>query len=301
MEGKSSVLDEKKAIGFKSQVKDFVIDPNLTIVYALSVGFNQDPMEKKHFKFTYELSDEFSVFPSYSSVIPVNDIANLVGNCPGIPDFNLMSLLHGEEWVQFVNPLPTNGTVQYQGEIIDLEDKGKGTVLSIQFRIFNKDTNVTYSLVTMKLFIRGLKGQGIKSRLGKQAVLPSVPKGEPMKEMTIKTSPNQALYYRIGGNDANPLHADPDMAEMGGFDRPILHGLCTYGVALRAAYELFADGVTGNLLSFNARFTSHAFPGDALKVRFWKGNGGNLIVSVHNTNRGVQVLVGEMTIKNPKF
>src|SRR5688572_5429012 len=126
-------LIPEKVIGFKSTKNyDYKIEPTNTIIYALSIGFNENPLNKKDFKFTYELSDDFSVFPTYAAVIPLDKSAEFLSACPGIPDFNFMSLLHGEEWVEFVKPIPINENLQYQMEIADLEDKGKGTVISIQ-------------------------------------------------------------------------------------------------------------------------------------------------------------------------
>ena len=258
-------------------------------------------MNKDHFKFTYELSDDFAVFPTYVSVIPINSLADLLGSCPGIPEFNLMSLLHGEEWVEILKPIPTSGTLLYESEIADLEDKGKGTVICIQVRIYNKEDKSLLAIVTSNLFVRGLKGNGIKSRGPLKSAIPKTPKTEPFKSVTFKTYPNQALYYRIGGNDANPLHVDPDMAAMGGFDKPILHGLCTYGMAGKAAYELFCEGDKDSFTIFKARMTSHVIPGESLTFRFWKGEGNTLIVSVKNVERGTEVMVGEIKLKNSKF
>lgn len=299
---KSNKLDPSQVIGFKSKVLEFPINSNNTIIYALSIGFNQDPMNKKDFKFTYELSDDFSVFPTYSSVIPIGDLADVIGSCPGIPDFNLMSLLHGEEWIEFVKPLPTTGSVVYQSEIVDLEDKGKGTVICVQVRVWSKEDNSLISVITCNLFVRGLKGEGIKSVGPLKTAFPKIPKDNPIKQVIVKTHPNQALYYRIGGNDPNPLHVDPDMSIMGGFEKPILHGMCFYGIAAKTAYDLFCSENIENLSGFKARLTSHVIPGESLNVQFWKGNSPNiLIVSVKNVERGTQCLVGEITLKNSKF
>lgn len=298
---KSKVLEPEKAIGFKAKMMEFPIDPNNTIIYALAIGFNEDQMNKSQYKFTYELNDEFCVFPTYASVIPIKDSADLLGECPGIPDFNMMTLLHGEEWIDFIKPLPSSGSVLYQAEIADLEDKGKGTVICIQVKIYSKEDKSLLSVITSNLFVRGLKGNGVKSRGPLKTTFPKIPTSQPFKQMTSKTYPNQALYYRIGGNDPNPLHVDPDMAAMGGFDKPILHGMCTYGIAARSAYELFCDGKVDNLLSFKSRLTSHVIPGESLNVQFWKGSGNSLIVAVKNVERGTTVLIGEMTFKNAKF
>lgn len=299
---KSTKLEASKVIGFKSKILEFAIESKNTIIYALAIGFNEDPMNKNEFKFTYELSDDFSVFPTYSSVIPIGDLADVLGACPGIPDFNMMSLLHGEEWIEFIKPLPTSGSVLYQSEIVDLEDKGKGTVICIQVRVWAKEDNSLLSVITCNLFVRGLKGEGVKSVGPLKTAFPKIPKESALKQVTVKTSPNQALYYRIGGNDPNPLHVDPDMSIMGGFEKPILHGMCFYGMAGKAAYDLFCGGKVENLAGFKARLTSHVLPGESLTVQFWKGSSANnLIVAVKNVERGTQCLVGEITLKNAKF
>ena len=303
MEGveRSKKLEPSKVIGFKSKMLEFPINSSNTIIYALSIGFNEDPMNKSHFKFTYELSDEFSVFPTYVSVIPLKDLTDLLGGCPGIPDFNMMSLLHGEEWIDFVKPLPTSGSVLYQSEIADLEDKGKGTVICIQIKIYSKEDQSLLAVVTSNLFVRGLKGEGVKSVGLLKTTLPKVPNTQPFKQVTYKTYPNQALYYRVGGNDPNPLHVDPEMSIMGGFEKPILHGMCFYGMTGRAAYELFCNENADNFMSFKARLTSHVIPGESLNFQFWKGSGNSLIVAVKNVERATTVLVGEITLKDAKL
>jgi acyl dehydratase len=297
---KSKVLIPEKVVGFKTDFIEFPLNNNETIIYALSIGFNEDQLNKKHFRFTYEFSDDFSVFPTYAAVIPLKQL-DLFATCPGIPDFNFMSALHGEESIEIVKPLPPNTILVYQIEIVDVEDKGKGTVFSVQTKIYGKDDKTLYSIVTSTLFVRGLNGEGVKSKGPLKNVLPKIPNTTPLKEMTVKTTPNQALYYRIGGNDPNPLHVDPDMAALGGFDKPILHGLCFYGITARCAYDLFCDDKPENLFSFKARFTSHVFPGESLIAQFWKGSGNNLIVSLKNVERGTQVLVGEIVLRNAKL
>jgi acyl dehydratase len=210
-----------------------------------------------------------------------------------------MGLLHGEEWVEFIKPLPTSGSVLYQCEIVDVEDKGKGTVVCIEVRVYSKEDQTPLAVIYMNLFVRGLKGEGAKSVGPLKKVLPKPLETTPLKQVTYKTYPNQALYYRLGGNDPNPLHVDPDMAAMGGFDKPILHGMCTYGMAGRAIYELFCDGKIENLASLKVRLTSHVIPGESLTFQFWKGKeSGSLIVAVKNVERGTTVMVGEATLRN---
>jgi acyl dehydratase len=299
---KSAKLIPSKVIGFKLPTMNFDLNPNNTMNYALGLGFNEDQLNTKHFRFTYELSDEFSVFPTYSCVIPIKNLADLFMNCPAIPEFNMMTLLHGEEWLEIIKPLPTEGKLVYDMGFVDLEDKGKGTVFCVEVRIKGKEDGTLYSVIYVNLFVRGVKGEGAKSvGILKAGALKKVPKDTPFKETTLKTYPNQALYYRLGGNDLNPLHVDPDMSAMGGFEKPILHGLCFFGMTAKAAYEAFCEDSLDNMLSYKARFTSHVIPGETLAIKFWKSGKNSLIVSVSTVERKLQVLQGEFTFKNAKF
>jgi len=301
---KPEKLIVEKVLGFKTQPKDFFISSNNTIIYALGLGFNEDQLNQKEFKFTYELSDEFTVFPTYASVIPINDTLGVFTNCPGMPEINPMMLLHGEQYCEFIAPFPKDEKIQFTTEIVELEDKGKGTVICIQTQIFTPSDKKVLAITHSNLFIRGLKAGGYKSSgFLKKVVLPSVPKETPVKEYIYTTKKNQALIYRIGGNDANPLHVDPNMSSMGGFEVPILHGLCFYGITARSAYTIFCDNDVSKIKSFNARFTSHVIPGDTLIINFYKHprDSNKLIVTTRTKERNIVCLQGELTLQNPKF
>lgn len=293
-----------KVIGFKTEPKDFIVSSSNTIIYALGLGFNEDQLNQAEFKFTYELNDDFCVFPTYASVIPINDIIHVFNDCMGMPEINPMMLLHGEQYSEFIAPLPKDEKIQYYSEIVDLEDKGKGTVICIQTKIFSVKDKKTLAITHSNLFVRGLKGEGYKSNgFIKNTALSSVPKQVAFKEHQVTTKKNQALIYRIGGNDANPLHVDPNMSILGGFEVPILHGLCFYGITAKAAYTLFCDNDINKMKSFNARFTSHVVPGDTLIIQFYKHpkDSNKLIVTTKTKERNVICLLGEILLQNTKF
>jgi len=105
----------------------------------------------------------FQFFPTYASVFPINDLIGLINGSKGVPNFNPMGLLHGEQWCEFHNPLPKDEKVQYQMEFVDLEDKGKGTVLCLKTRIFNEKENKDYGTLHSLFFAKGLKGENYKS------------------------------------------------------------------------------------------------------------------------------------------
>ena len=145
----------------------------------------------------------------------------------------------------------------------------------------------------MNLFIRGLGGFGRKGEFSNP--LPDAPKSAPTKTSEQITDKNQAFFYRLCG-DRNPLHVDPNMSSMGGFDIPILHGLCTYGTTARAVYEAFFKEDPSKLQSISGRFTSHVFPGETLIVSMWQ-EGNQIIFSTKTKERGKEVLKGYATLK----
>jgi len=291
-----------KVIGFKTEMVEYISTSKDSILYALGIGFSEEQLNKAHFKYTYEFDENFTAFPSQSCVIALKDSFDVMSKCPGLPEINPMGVLHGEEWAEYVSPLPSNNTpLVYQSEIVDLDDKGKGTVICLQTKIFTKGDNKLVSIVHANIFARGLKGEGIKAKGPLLRGLPKLPKTDCFKEITMKTHVNQAFLYRIGGNDPNPLHIDPDFAGVGGFEKPILHGLCTYGITMRAAFELFCGGDETKIKSFNTRFTAHVFPGESLNIKFWKNGANSLIVVAFNVERKTQILIGEMTFQNAGF
>jgi len=146
---------------------------------------------------------------------------------------------------------------------------------------------------TSKIFIKGLGGFGFS---GKTKTVPWVkPTTAPTKVLSQQTYPNQAILYRLAG-DFNPLHIDPDMASMGGFDKPILHGLCFYGVSAKLVVDGVCKGDDSMLKEFNARFTSHVFPGETLETKMWL-NGSKVLFETITKERGLVVCQGTAVLK----
>lgn len=142
-----------------------------------------------------------------------------------------MMLLHGEEQLTIHEPVKTDTKYIIQEKMVDLQDKGKGGVMIVDSEITDSSTNKLQSVTRTSLFVRGLGGFGHKGTI--KNPFPAVPKRAPDMVKEEPTTKNQALIYRLC-NDRNPLHIDPDMAAMGGFEAPILHGLCTKGMSVKA-------------------------------------------------------------------
>jgi len=178
---------------------------------------------------------------------------------------NPAMVLHGEQAVALEAPIPTHGTLTTTPTVTAVYDKGKGAVVVVETDTVNEKGTLLFHN-TAAIFIRGEGGFG-----GERG--PSGPKNEPPDrrpdhEVTLSTRPDQALVYRLSG-DRNPLHSDPEFAKLAGFDRPILHGLCTYGFTGRALLRTLCDNRVERFRSMAVRFSKPVYPGDDLTVSMW--------------------------------
>ena len=238
-------------------------------LYALGIGMaHEGPKDEKELQYVYELSQGGQkAFPTYAVTFPFNTLAQLM-NLDGL-EFNPMMLLHGEQYVEVPRPLPTEATVTTKAKISHVYDKGKGALLIIDSVSSDKDGK-ELARNQSSIFIRGIGDFGGDRGPSEKKNIP--PNRKPDAVVEEKTDPNQALIYRLSG-DRNPLHADPSMAAMGGFDQPILHGLCTFGFATRHVLKAFGDNDPARFKSVGARFARHVFPGETLVTEMWKDNG----------------------------
>ena len=288
-QGKPSQVIPEKVRGFSLGEGEATIAARDAIIYALSLGFSKDPMNKADLDFTYELADTFKVFPTIATVL--NDASKLfesLNACPGIPEFNPMMLLHGEQSLTIHQPI-RDSTRYYNKTIMDnIYDKEKGALVIV------KNNNYTET----SLFIRGIGGyeKGKKTE-SQQPPIPPVPKTAPSLTLEQQTTPNQAILYRLNG-DMNPLHVDPAMAEMGGFEKPILHGLCFFGITAKLIMTKMTNNDVEQFQHMRARFVGHFFPGETLLVNAWiQKNGTEIIVESRAKERNKQVLIGLIQLK----
>jgi len=180
--------------------------------------------------------------------------------------WNPAMLVHGEQAIELAGPIPVEGKVATTSEITGVWDKGKGAVIEVTNRSVDGTTGEPRFTTRSAVFIRGEGGWG--GDRGPSGGRNTAPSAKPDEMITYSTRADQALLYRLSG-DRNPLHSDPAFAAAAGFDRPILHGLCTYGFTGRALLNAVCDGDPARFVSMEGRFSQPVFPGDDLTVSIW--------------------------------
>ncbi len=248
------------AVGSKSDPAEASWDSKDAILYALGVGAGTDELA---FVTENSIDVEQKVLPTMPVVLMATGGG---GGLANLGDFNWAMLVHGEQGVRLHQPLPVSGTLRSQTEITGIYDKGKGALVVMETKAVDAATGEPLFDTTMSAFIRGEGGfGGDRGPSGPQNVAPD---RAPDHSVTYETRPEQALIYRLSG-DRNPLHSDPSFAALAGFDRPILHGLCTFGFTGRALLHTLCDGDPARFKAMDGRFSSPVFPGESLTVNMW--------------------------------
>lgn len=256
------------------------------ILYALGIGASKNPLDQKELAFVYEdHPGGFKVFPTFAVTFPSGTGLRLIG-MEGLK-FNPMMLLHGEQYLEVVKPLPASAQIMSYGKITQVFDKGAGALVLIEVTSKN-ELGETIALNESAVFIRGLGGFG-GDRGPSTSQVNAPPDREPDAVYQEGVPANQALLYRLAG-DRNPLHADPAMAAIGGFDRPILHGLCTFGFAARAVLKTFGDDDPARFKSIKTRFARHFFPGETLVTEMWDAGDGAILFRCKAAERNEYVI-----------
>eukprot|EP00922_Rhytidocystis_sp_ex-Travisia-forbesii_P069199 GHVS01103234.1.p1 GENE.GHVS01103234.1~~GHVS01103234.1.p1 ORF type:complete len:342 (-),score=48.66 GHVS01103234.1:275-1300(-) len=277
------------------------------ILYALSLGLSHsDPLDAADMQFTYEFAQPtFAALPTFPVVLPsFDEVFEGLNNCPGMPSFNPMMLLHGEQKVELLGSdhagdaaalLPVEATVVVKSRIRNVLDKVKGALVVVEVEGREKHDAVDGRLMFqlyMSMFIRGIGGFGNEGTEEEDIFDRRVKKPSRKPDVIVDrpTFPSQALLYRLNG-DKNPLHADPAMSQLGGFDRPILHGLCSYGIAVHSIMRHLCANDPSSVRSASARFVAPVVPGESLSVRMWKEERGEkeegvVVFDVLNVNSG---------------
>lgn len=261
------------------------------MLYAYAIGMGADPMDERELAFVNEaaaIARPLKVVPTFASVAAP-------GAQPGDMThmLTLAMLVAGERDIIFHKPLSAAAHIVADSSVVGVYDKGKnkGAVICYQTVLKTADGE-PMATVAGSLFARADGGFGGPS--SSQPEPYRVPTRAPDKIVDIKTRPDQALIYRLCG-DRNPLHSDPEYARRGGFPRPILHGMCTYGIACRGILQTYADYDPSAFRRHAARFSSPVYPGETVTLAIWK-DGDVISFEAKVMARGVTVMKNGMTV-----
>jgi acyl dehydratase len=253
----------------KSEPRTFAYRDKDVMLYALGVGLGRDPMNERELAFVYEKG--LKVVPTAATVLAAGGgRPRQAAQKPGlrVSELNRVMVVHGEQKVELHKPLPAAGNFTATSRTVGAFDKGKdkGAVV-VNETVWTDESGEKVATLTGSTFARGDGGFGGPSEGAPEPH--EVPARKPDLSVPFETRPDQALLYRLNG-DRNPLHSDPEFARRAGFPRPILHGLCTYGITCRAVLQEIVDYDADRIASHQARFSAPVFPGDVITVDFWK-------------------------------
>lgn len=267
-----------------------------TILYALGIGMGRDPIDPQELRFVYE--KDLTVVPTAATVLAKANVVageDRIANRSGLrqSSLNEAMILHGEQKVELHRSLPVSGTFLTHDRIIGAYDKGADAgAIVVRETTWTDNEGARIATLTSTLFARADGGFG-----GPRNGLPAphqTPVRPPDLTLDFTTRPDQALLYRLNG-DRNPLHCDPQFAKVAGFRRPVLHGLCTYGITCRAVLQGFVNFDAGAIASHQVRFSAPAYPGETISVDLWQ-DGREVSFEAHVKERNIAIIKHGLTI-----
>lgn len=262
------------ALGAQLEPVEFSWTSSDVQLYHLALGAGRDPMDARELRYLTDGTPQ--VLPTFSSVASTFHMTEAPKvSFPGI-EIELSRVLHASEAVRVPAPLPSHGSALAVTQITDIWDKGKAAVILNETTVTDPAGNLLWT-VNRSIFARGEGGFGGERGPSTSAETPGRAADF---EIDIPVLPQQALLYRLCG-DRNPLHSDPGFASAAGFPKPILHGLCTYGMVCKALTDTVLDADTSRVGSYGARFAGVVYPGETLKASVWQdGNRFSAVVTV---------------------
>ncbi|WP_030899050.1 MULTISPECIES: MaoC/PaaZ C-terminal domain-containing protein [unclassified Streptomyces] len=254
-------IDAAKALAAEPRTGELSWDRKDVQLYHLGIGAGVPATDPDELRYTLE--SRLHVLPSFATVAGGGKPGVTSGlSMPGV-DVDLARVLHGGQSLVLHRPIPAEGTATATNRIAAVYDKGMAAVLVLRTEVADLDGPLWTN--DAQIFVRGEGGwggdRGPSSRL-------EPPTGEPARTVERRVREDQALLYRLSG-DRNPLHADPEFAKVAGFERPILHGLCTYGITLKAVVDTLLGGDVTRVRSYTTRFAGVVYPGETLRIRMW--------------------------------
>lgn len=268
-------IDAAKATSAEPRTTELSWDHKDIQLYHLGIGAGVPATDPDELRYTLE--SRLHVLPSFATVAGGGMAVAGGLSAPGI-DVDLAAVLHGGQTVTMHRPIPVRGKAVQTSSVPAVHDKGKAAVIVLRSEVADEDGPLW--TCDTQIFVRGEGGFGGERGSTRRLELPD---RAPDRTLERHIREDQALLYRLSG-DWNPLHADPEFAELAGFDRPILHGLCSYGVTLKAVVDAALDGEVARVRSYTTRFAGVVFPGETLRLRMWQGEG-RIQVSVTAVDR----------------
>ena len=284
-------IDVEKALGASLPGSTYSWTEDDVILYHLGIGAGVPPTDAGELRYVYE--GDLQVLPTYGTIPPFGVMMGL-GAVDGL-ELDLASVLHGEHELEIHRLIPTSGTVIQEGRVTEIYDKGRGALVVLEVESRLEKTGELLFTNRPSIYLRGEGGFGGDSGppSGHEA-----PTREADQVVETKTLPQQALLYRISSGDKNPLHADPGFAAFAGFDRPILHGLCTFGVVGKAVVDRALEGRPELMASYRARFSGVVFPGETIRTSIWDEED-HLAVAAESLERETAVISNGVVTRRP--
>jgi len=249
----------------KAKGTEYTYEEKDVILYNLGIG-----AKKTQLPYVFEGSEDFQALPSFGVIPPFSAEAPFSFD-DIVPNFNPMLLLHGEQYLEVAKyPIPTSGTLVSYPKLLEVVDKGNAAIVKSASDTFHKETGEKVFYNESMAFIRKAGGFGGPSKdidRGASSALNKAPSRAPDYTKEETTTEEQAVLYRLSG-DYNPLHVDPAFSAVGGFKVPILHGLCSFGIAAKAVYEKY-----GEFKNIKVRFAGTVLPGQTLVTECWQEGG----------------------------
>jgi acyl dehydratase len=262
--------------------------PDDVLLYHLAVGAGVPPTDPAELRYLTE--PEPAVLPSFAVVVPTLRTATIPSlSWPGL-DINLRKILHGSQRIEVHRPLPAAAEAVAADRVAAVHDKGSAAVIVLETAVTGTDGEPLWT-ATSRIFARGEGGFGGERG---ESVAIRAPERAPDAVFDTATLPQQALLYRLLG-DRNPLHNDPDVAAASGFPRPILHGLCTYGMVLKGAVAALLGNDPARVRAYEGVFTGVLFPGETIQTSAWRDENRIVLSSAVPDRAGAAVLSAEIT------
>ncbi|MEV0690362.1 MaoC/PaaZ C-terminal domain-containing protein [Streptomyces sp. NPDC050388] len=282
-------IDAAEALAAEPRTDEITWGHKDVQLYHLGIGAGVPATDPDELRYTLESG--LHVLPSFATVAGAGAPGVIAGlSMPGV-DVDLARVLHAGQSLILHRPLPVAGTATATGRIAAVYDKGGAAVLVMRTDVADADGPLWTD--EARIHVRGAGGWG--GDRGPSARR-EPPVGPPDLTVERTTREDQALLYRLSG-DWNPLHADPGFAKLGGFERPILHGLCTYGMTLKAVVDTLLGGDVARVRRYDTRFAGVVYPGETLRIRMWRGSG-EVRVAVSALDRDDAPVLADTTVEH---